>query len=236
MRFNETNLQIFGAAMILYAVLTIGLSFFFNSLTAKATLPAPIMRLEFVRGKEEVDGIVGGESGAREGLKTFLLWDSFAFVPIYFIFLLVMSFMFFGNQANWAQVAGKMVIVLAIIAAASDLTENYYSYLALENKTEHFTRIYWAAHAKWLTIFLATGILSFIFCRWDGWAVAWAILLLSSLVGLYLTIASLLRIVNISEQHAIITGALLLQLIVLPIVGAFFLFFEKFRLDFLKSY
>jgi hypothetical protein len=114
-------------------------------------------------------GKIGILETSRKAVKKFLLWDSFAFVPIYFIFLLVMSFMLLSNQANWAQITGKIVVAAAFLAVASDLAENYYSYLALENKTEHFSRIYWAAHAKWLTIFLATGILSFIFCRWDGW-------------------------------------------------------------------
>jgi hypothetical protein len=234
MILTETKLWYFGAAMILFAVFTGVLSAFFNSLTAEAIQPAPFMRLTFVQTVEQVNEIVGKEDGAREGLKRFLLWDSAAFVPLYSAFFIAISFLLASKQAAWASAAAKILVFAAIIAAASDLIENYNSYLALSDKTEYISRIYWAAHVKWLAIFIVTGLASAIFLRFSWWGIAGATMLAASILGLILIATSLLGSIKIIEHHQVITAALGLQLLALLIVGVCLM--TGLRQNFFKGY
>lgn len=88
--------------MIFYVVVTLGFSLFFVLVTKGATeanknTGNPIMALEFIRKAADIEKIVKDNVEARNGLKTFLLLDSFAFIPLYLAFLLVMSFFSAGN-------------------------------------------------------------------------------------------------------------------------------------------
>ena len=231
MNLNETHLQIFGLAMIFYVVVTLGFSSFFNLITveAKKNIENPVMALEFVRKAGEVEAIVKGNIEARNGLKTFLILDSFAFVPLYFAFLLLMSFFLSQSNFEWAKTAMVFVVFAAIIAAAADWTENFYSYQSLDkvfsNPDEPVGVVFWAAHVKWIMLFIAIGTLSAIFWRGSWWNIAALLLFLSSLAGL----------AGLIFYRPLITLALILQLLTILVVGIVFMF-STCRSSFLQNH
>lgn len=231
MNLQETHLQIFGLAMIFYVVVTLGFSSFFNLITseAKKNIESPGMALEFVRKAEEVEAIVKNNSEARKGLKTFLILDSFAFVPLYFGFLLLMSFFLSQTTSEWAKIIAIFIVFAAIVGAAADWTENFYSYQALDavfsSPDEPVGVVFFAAHVKWIMLFVATGALSAIFWRGGWWNIAALILLLSSLAGL----------AGLIFYRPLITLTLVIQLLTILVVGIFFMF-SSFRLSFLQSH
>jgi hypothetical protein len=231
MNLRETRLQIFGLAMIFYVVVTLGFSSFFNllSVEAKKNVANPVMALEFVRKAGEVDEIVKGNIEARKGLKTFLILDSFAFVPLYFAFLLIMSLFLSQSNFEWARTAAIFVVFLAIIAAAADWTENYYSYQALDtvfsNPEEPVSVVFWAAQVKWVMLFIAIGTLSAIFWRGSWWNITALLLLSSSLTGL----------AGLIFYRPLITLALIIQLLIILVVGIV-LMFPTCRSSFLQNH
>lgn len=231
MNLKETHLQIFGLAMIFYVVITLGFSSFFNLITveAKKNIENPVMALEFVRKAEEIGAIVKSNIEARNGLKTFLILDSFAFVPLYFAFLLLMSFFLSQSNFEWAKTAMVFVVFAAIIAAAADWTENFYSYQALDtvfsNPEESVGVVFWTAHVKWIMLFIAIGTLSAIFWRGGWWNIAVFVLFLSSLAGL----------AGLIFYRPLITLALLIQLLTILVVGIVFMF-PNCRSSFLQNH
>lgn len=231
MNLQETHLQVFGLAMIFYVIVTLGFSSFFNLLTveAKKNVANPVMALEFVRKARDVDEIVKNNNEARSGLKTFLILDTFAFVPFYLAFLLLMSFFLSQSNFEWAKTAAVLIIFAAIIAAIADWTENFYSYQALDtvfsNPEEPVGAVFWAANVKWMMLFVATGALSAIFGRGGSWNIAAFLLFVSSLAGL----------AGLFFYRPLITLALLIQLLTIFVVGIVFMF-SSCRLSFLQSH
>lgn len=214
--------------MIFYVTATIGLSVFFERLTAEAkrNIDNPIMALEFVKKAEDVKKIIGTNEEAREGLKSFLLYDSFAFVPLYFVFLLLMSF--FLSQTSSSRTLALTVFFTSTITAAADLTENFYSYRALEmdlsDPAELIPNVSPAAYIKWAALFLSTGILSTIFWRKTGWKVTSLLLIIGSILGL----------IGLFFFHPLITLSLFIQLLTILSVGIVFQFQESSS-DFLQN-
>lgn len=230
MNLNETQIRLFGLTMIFYAVVTLGFSSFFNLVVSEAgkNVKAPIMKLEFVRKAKDITAITGNNAQAQNGLKTFLLFDAFAFVPIYLAFLFVMSFFLSQTALDWARAAANVVVFAGVIAAFADWTENYFSYKALEtvfaDSEESVAAIFWAAHVKWISLFVATAILSAIFWRGGWWNVAAIILLATSLTALC----------GLISYYPLITLSLGIQLLVLLIVGIAFMF-SSCRQSFLEN-
>jgi hypothetical protein len=231
MNLQEAHLQIFGLAMIFYVVVTLGFSSFFNLVTAEAAknIAKPVMTLEFVRKAEDVQAIVKNNIDARNGLKTFLLLDSFAFVPLYFAFLLLMSFFLSQTTFDWAKTIALFVVFAAIVGAAADWAENFYSYQALDtvfsSPDEPVGGVFFAAHVKWIMLFVAIGALSAIFWRGGWWNIAALILLLSSVAGL----------AGLIFYRPLITLSLIIQLLTILVVGIGFMF-TSFRLSFLQNH
>lgn len=234
MKLSETQIQLFGLAMIFYAVVTLGFSSFFGLIVSEAAknTDAPIMKLEFVRRAKDIAAITGNDAQAQNELKTFLLFDAFAFVPLYLAFLLAMSFLLSQAAFDWARLAAGIVVFAAVCAAFADWTENYFSYKALEtvfaDSEQNVAAIFWAAHVKWISLFAATAILSAIFWRdnwWNCWNVA-AILLLAT---------SLTAFGGLIFRESLITLSLGIQLLVLLIVGVAFMF-SACRQNFLQNY
>ena len=115
MKLSETHIQLFGLAIIFYAVATLGFSSFFNLIVSEAAknTDAPAMKLEFVRRAKDIVAITKNNAQAENGLKTFLLLDTFAFVPLYLAFLLVMSFFLSQAAFDWAKMAAGIVVFAA---------------------------------------------------------------------------------------------------------------------------
>jgi len=231
MKLNETHIQLSGLAMIFYVVVTLGFSSFFNLIVSEAAknTDAPIMKLEFVRQAKHIAAITENNAQAQNGLKTFLLFDAFAFVPLYLAFLLLMSFLLSQAAFDWARMAAGIVVFAAVTAAFADWTENYLSYKALEtvfaDSEESVASIFWAAHVKWISLFVATAILSAIFWRGGWWNVAAVTLLATSLTAFG----------GLIFRESLITLSLGVQLLVLLIVGVTFMF-SACRQSFLQNY
>lgn len=237
MNLTDTKLLVFAWAMVIYVFFNIILILYiFKPLTETAK---PLLQMRCESGEIKVSGNLSAQEieVAREAGKRFLLWDSFVFVPLYFLFLIVMSFLLRANSAAWAANAANILIAVMIIAAASDLVENYYTYLKFDCKIEYNRVIYWAEHIKWLTIFLATGIASLIFLRFDRWGIAGVLMLVASLIGVCIVAVSLSGSNKISQSLPVISFALLgIQLLSLLIAGACLLLFPSCRANFLDGY
>jgi hypothetical protein len=231
MNLNETQIQLFGLAMIFYAVVTLGFNSFFDLIVSEAgkNIDAPIMKLEFVRKAKDIAAITASKPEAQNGLKTFLLFDAFAFVPLYLAFLFLMSFFLSQTAFDWAKMAAGIVVFISVLAALADWTENYYSYKALEtvfaDSEESVGTIFWAAHVKWISLFVATAILSAIFWRGGWWNIA-AIALLA---------ASVTALLGLIFHHPLIVLSLAVQLLILLIVGVAFMF-STCRQNFLQNH
>lgn len=229
MNLTESQLQLFGLAIIFYVVLTIGFNSFFQLLTAEAKKhhPQPIMSLEFVRSAADVEKITGGSATARQGLKTFLLLDSFAFIPLYLGFLLLMSFFFSRSNLAWTHWATPVAVCTAVIAASADFTENFYSYKILDtdiaNSIKQVGIIFLAAYIKWIGIFVSIIILSLFFLRGGWWNVA----------TYFLTAASFAGLICLFFYRAGIAIVLIFQLLILLLISMSFMF-SSCRLNFLK--
>jgi len=72
---------------------TLGFSSFFDLVTreAKKNVQALILALEFVGKAKDITAIIENNTQVRNGLKIFLLFDAFAFVPLYPAFLFFMG-------------------------------------------------------------------------------------------------------------------------------------------------
>lgn len=230
MNLEEKQVQIFGLLMIFYVVVTFGFSSFFELITsaAKKNVKNPIMALEFVRKAGDVEEIIKNDVEARNGLKTFLILDAFAFVPLYFAFLLLMSFFLSQTSFERAKIMALTVVVVSIVTAIADWTENFYSYKALDavfsNSADNVTTIFLAAHIKWIALFISTGILSAIFWRGGWWNIAAILLLFSSLMGLS----------ALFLYRPFITLSLIVQLLTILVTGITFMF-SSCRLSFLQD-
>ena len=230
MNIKEFHLQLFGLLMIFYVVITLGFSSFFELLTsaAKKNIDKPVMALEFVRKAKDVEDIIKNSDKARNGLKTFLILDTFAFVPLYFAFLLLMSFFLTQTSFERSNLLGLTVVFISVLAAIADWTENFYSYKALDavfsNSEENVPFVFIAAHVKWIALFISTGILSAIFWRGGWWNIAAVLLLSSSLIGLF----------GLFLYRPILTLSLIIQMLVILVTGSLFLS-RTCRLSFLNE-
>lgn len=237
MNLTDTKLRAFAWAMVIFVFFNVLLNFFIFKLLTETAKPLRQMHCE--SGEIKVPGNLRVQEikDTRNAGKRFLLWDSFVFVPLYFVFLIVMSFLLRANSASWAANAANILIAVTIIATASDLIENYYTYLKYDCKIESNRLIYWAEHIKWLTIFLATGIASFIFLRFDRWGIAGALMLTTSIIGIGIVAVSSSGSNKINQSLSAICFALLgIQLLTLLIVGACLLMITSCRANFLDGY
>lgn len=100
----------------------------------------------------------------------------------------------FQDGLNWAGRLAILAGVLATVAAISDLTENYFSYTALNLTFSEIPEsmlgiVRTAANVKFISIFISTVILSLIFWRRDGWKTLWSIigllLVVTAAIGFY---------------------------------------------------
>lgn len=230
MNLNERHLHLLGLAMIFFVAASVGFSIFFRLITREAAkkVDDPVMEMEFVKTTADIEAITEKRVEAHNALKTFLILDSFAFVPLYFGFLLLMSFYLSHASFEWAKIAAVIVVAVAITAAAADWTENFYSYSALDKvltgSQTSVSQIFWAAHVKWISIFIAIGIVSTFFLRGGWWNYpARAILIFSvtAMIGLFF-------------YRPLITLSLIVQFLIILILGILFLF-PHFRLCFLHN-
>ena len=229
MEINERHLYFLGLAMIFFVVTTFGFNAFFGLVTrpAKSKVPNPVMELEFVRTPADIEDITGRQPAAHTALKTFLLLDAFAFVPLYFGFFLLMSFYLSAASFSWAKTAAGVVIAAAVLAAAADWAENFYSYEGLDallaGTPQNIARVFWAAHVKWISVFLAVAVVSAFFWRGGAWSYGAGAILLFSLIGL----------AGLFFYRPLIGLALALQFLTMLVIGILFLF-TNCRLSFLK--
>lgn len=228
MNLKESHLQLFGLAMIFYVAVAVGFSSFFEHFTheAKEKLESPLLTFGIAKKAGSGEEILKDNPAARNGVKTFLLLDTYAFVPLYFGFFLLMSYFLSQSSLQWVRYAALAVVFCAIVGAAADWTENLYSYKALESpvSAKCANLISWAAYVKWIFIFAATGISSVFFRHSGGWQVAAGLLLLSSVAGL----------VGLFFYDQLVNFSLIAQLLIVLIVGILFQF-PAFRTNFLRG-
>ena len=214
--------------MIFYVVVALGFSSFFEHFTheAKEKLDSPLLTFGIAERLRNGEQVLKDHPAAREEVKTFLLLDSYAFVPLYFGFLLLMSFFLSQSSFRWAKYAALAVVFCAVIGAAADWTENLYCYKALESSISGKSAdvISWASYVKWIFIFAATGISSAFFRRGGGWQIAAGFLLLSSAAGL----------AGLFFYHRIVNISLIVQLLTVLLAGILFQF-SACRTSFLQS-
>lgn len=218
MNISESQLQLFGLAMIFYVVVALGFTLFFEHFTreAKEELKSPLLTFGIAKKARSGEEILTGNPVAQNGVKTFLLLDTYAFVPLYLGFLLLMSYFLSHSSLQWAKYFALAVVFCAVVGAAADWTENFYSYKALESpiSIKSADLIFWATYVKWIFIFTAVGISSLFFWRDGAWQIAAGLLLLSSAAGL----AGLL----FYEQ--LVNFSLITQMLIVLIVGILFQF------------
>jgi hypothetical protein len=230
MEINERHILLLGLAMIFFVVTTFGFFAFFRLVARDAVtkeIPNPIIALEFVKTTADIEKITGKKTEAHNGLKTFLLLDSFAFVPLYLGFLLLMSFYLSQASFKWAQAAAIIAVALTVLAAVADWTENYYSYDGLDaliaGTEGNVYRVFLAAHVKWISIFFVVAVSAVFF--WRGvWAYAAGAIAFFSLVGL----------IGLLFYSPLVTAAIAFQFSTIFVIGALFLF-KAFRHNFLRA-
>lgn len=230
MNISENQVQLFGLAMIFYVVVALGFSLFFEHFTgeAKEKLNSPLLTFGIAEQVKSDNEVLKDYPAMREKVKTFLLMDTYAFVPLYFGFLLLMSYFLSHGSFQWAKYAALAVVFCAIVGAAADWTENLYSYKALESAASvNAAVISTAAYAKWIFIFAAIGISSAFFWRSGGWQIAAGLLLLSSAVGL-------VGLFFHHQYNQLVNFSLITQLLIVIIVGILFQF-SAFRTNFLQD-
>jgi hypothetical protein len=230
MEISERHIYFLGLAMIFFVVTTFGFNAFFQLVTRDAAKKAakPIMELEFVKTTADIEAITEKKPEAHNALKTFLLLDAFAFVPLYFGFFLLMSFYLASAPFEWANTAAIIVIAVAVIAAAADWAENFYSYEGLDallsGAQKSVQQVFWAAHVKWISIFIAVAVVSAFFWRGGAWSYGAGAILLFSLAGL----------AGLFFYRPLIALALALQFLTILVIGVLFLF-AACRNSFLKN-
>jgi hypothetical protein len=230
MEINEGNLHPLGLAIVFFVVASVAFSIFFQLITREAgrEVKNPIMELEFVKALADVEAITKKRPEAHQALKTFLILDTFAFVPLYFGFLLLMSFYLSHAPSGWARTAAIIVVAGAILTAAGDWTENFYSYDALDaliaGSQKGISKVFWAAHVKWISIFITIAIISTFFWHGGGWRYGAGAILLLSFLGL----------TGLFFYRPLITMAISLQLLTILVLGTMFLF-TSYRISFLQN-
>ncbi len=217
--------------MIFYVVVAIGFFTCFNAITFEAAknVDNPIMALEFVEKAGELQKLLGNNPEAKAGLKSFLILDSFAFVPLYFGFLLAMGYFLSRTRTHLANSLCLVVVIISSIAAFADWMENLYSLEALDmvfvNVDDPIDTIFMFAHIKWISLFVVVGLLAGIFWRGSWWNAASLFLILSSIAGL----------VGLAIYLPLISFALVIQLSTILIVGILFMS-PRFRVSFLLEH
>jgi hypothetical protein len=178
---SEAQLQSVGLAMIFVVVVAAGLSVTEGHLT-KDTLydSRSTFALTMASDDKQVRCITRGRPELENDVQTFFILDSFAFVPLYFSYFLLLSWLLWRSPIAHAKALAITAIIFTFLTAIADQAENYLAYRTLGGD---FLAIYPASYMKWGASFITTGILSIIF--WHGrWRVATVLLAMGILVGM----------------------------------------------------
>ena len=233
---EKLNLAIIGRALIIAFLAVAGLGVYFDSLTGGGNM----IKLEFIsNGKALIDFVAGLGQQKLDGMKTALWLDSFAFVPLYWGFLVILSRLLNRRRQKWANTAAITAVLCASAGAAADFVENYFSFAALRpglaDAQQLAERVTVAAEIKWLLVFVAVGILGSIFLRsnWRNlWNLAAVLLMLGALAGIVGTFTYSYRPVFDME---LVNLALIAEFLILVIAGIAFQF-RILRRHFLRGY
>jgi TRAP-type uncharacterized transport system fused permease subunit len=212
MNFTPQNFQTFGYAVIIFLVLIVALGAIMPWLAGKKGL---IMDSEFVTSRKEFVEMVGEN---REGVKKALLVDTFAFVPVYFLLFMLMTWFLYRQESAWAKYLAMAALVLAVATIFFDLSENFKLLGALKENASETLDAAGSATGKWVCFFVTALILS---------AAFWKPHLLTVIISAFLILGSIIGMIALfSGRHGLIQPSVLLSLSGLTVCGIYFIFFS----------
>lgn len=149
----------------------------------------PVIAMELVRSANDVDQVLADVKRTmptKEPKKYFcdgLKFDSYGFIPTYWLVLMVFSLLLFRHQFQHAKWLGIAAGICATATAAFDYLENSRMNLALDD--HHLAAgVRQASLYKWGLLFVTVGLLAAMFLWRRDWVMAiGALYLLAALMG-----------------------------------------------------
>ena len=202
---SETLVRTFGVVLCVLIVLAAGMNIY-STYVKKRKYPdrprpnglsKPVLALELVKSRKEVEMILGdGEETSskltRDMMKEDLKGDSYAFIPIYWLLFMAMSWLLAQRQPAWAKWAGIAAGICITGAAIFDYMENAGIAAVLNESIAGVTdqmalAIRKPSLVKWALIFITMALLASLFWR-RNWimllALAYLLIAIIGLVGL----------------------------------------------------
>lgn len=160
------------SAVVGVVVLAVGVCMFlaedFQHESSARGLTSPVLAMEMAQSMEEVKAIVG-ESGHsdRSQMRSQVHMDFF-FILAYWLEFLLMSVLLWRRSSPWAKYLAVMAGLGATLAAGLDLRENVgilevLSVSATPDNDPLVRAVRFAAMGKWILLFAAMILLSFVF-------------------------------------------------------------------------
>jgi len=181
-----------------------------------------ILAFEMARSVADLHAIFGDAASACRTAVTQQLdlidwWDSFAYIPIYTVFIV---FFFLGLRARDARL-GLIGVILAMLALGGDYAENSQLFM-LSADPDHasfaLTMLPWATGVKWIALGLAGGVAGIVFVRSGGWYYLPAI---ACFLGLIVVIAAITNPATFGAQLTNGVAASWLSFLIVDLVASF---------------
>lgn len=194
--------RVFGA--ILCALIVVALGFTLYSKYVKKReypdrkplpggLSKPMLALELVRSKEEVEMVLGSDTDEsntrmRDLMREDLKVDSFAFIPIYWLVIMAMSWLLVRRPSEWSTWMAIAAATCITGAAIFDYVENSRMSALLDasianTQTAMALAISRASLVKWGLIFIVMPLLSALFWRRNWIGLIALVYVMSAVVG-----------------------------------------------------
>ena len=164
---------------------------------------SPGLAIEFASSLDDVKTILGerrDQDSMREKIRKALYGD-YLFIAMYWLLFVGLSALLIVSGRSWAMWAGVIAAVCAMSAAIFDVVENL-SIAALidaaEVRNEMIRNVASAGFGKWLSVFVATLIISLLFARRNWLALLGVLFLLIGVLGIYGLLQNQPRLVELA--------------------------------------
>jgi hypothetical protein len=162
------------SAVVAVVVLTIGACMFAASDFKHRSLPrgfeSPVLAMEMARSMEEIKAIVGGPGHSDRSQMRSQQHMDFLFIVAYWSEFLLIGVLLWHRNFSLARLLALIAWSCATLAAGLDVRENVgiLGVLSAPPTPEHdplVQAVRFAATSKWLLLFVAMILLSFVFIR-----------------------------------------------------------------------
>ena len=237
---SVTLVRAFGVVLCALLVLATGLAVYSTYVKKRkyperplpGGLTKPVLALELVKSSDEVGMVLGdGEQESskitRKMMREDLKGDTYAFIPIYWLLLVAMSWLLTRRHPDWASWAGIAAGVCVTAAAIFDYFENAGIRAVLDAPAASVTdrmalAIRTPSLVKWALIFITMGLLGGLF---------WQRNLIMLLAFAYLLIA-IIGLVGLIYHPAIEKAFALMGIVIIPVALLFTFWPKQFLRDF----